>query len=66
MKRRSISALSDRIVVRAVNSPDPHLVAEAVLPLLLAFLEANAKTQGPRPEAPAAGEAATQSLDASA
>lgn len=42
MKRRSISALPDGFVVRQVNSPDPSLMAEAVLPLLFAFLDAGA------------------------
>ena len=43
MKRRSIRALPDKIVVRAVNSPDPHLAAEALLPLLFAVLDVGAE-----------------------
>lgn len=53
MKRRSISALPDGFIVRQANSPYPDLATEAVIPLLLAFLEADVKTQGRNPEAPA-------------
>lgn len=55
MKHRSTIALPDGFVVRAVNSPDPQMAAEALLPHLLAFLDANAGAEDLKPKPPSTG-----------